>query len=376
MKRDAHYYALLTFCRACGFTKESACKIAYSSQFVDDAKINVMYIENPESVMECDRVDNRPAFFNMATAHSYFRIKTFNYEAMINNTSAFHFVPGCKGDNFTKKLRCQEESPVIMEILQDVLMEDDLIKLGIALHAYADTFTHQGFSGLLSKVNDIKNCEVKTTGVYLSLPDQMIYTAKKMVKMISPNRYNEVFDRFIPAYGHGQALRFPDIPYLEWSYEYDYSDEFNDSYKVVHIDNRERFKRAFTKIKELLVNYITKHNDHIDNNIKFENFDSLFDALVLEATRQERESNWIRILLEQDLFDEDEQDSLVYEQDNWLKQAFSNYNPEVFNSRRVDRVQLANNFLTSDWYDFYLASKWYKTKFFKYCTKQGLSIPH
>ena len=39
MKIDAHYYALLAFCRACGFDKESACTIAHASQFVDDAKI-------------------------------------------------------------------------------------------------------------------------------------------------------------------------------------------------------------------------------------------------------------------------------------------------------------------------------------------------
>jgi hypothetical protein len=37
MKIDAHYYAVLGFCRACGFGKASAYDIAYASQFVDDA---------------------------------------------------------------------------------------------------------------------------------------------------------------------------------------------------------------------------------------------------------------------------------------------------------------------------------------------------
>ncbi len=44
MKVDAHYYAVLAFCRACGFSKGSVHKVAYASQFVDDAKINHIVI--------------------------------------------------------------------------------------------------------------------------------------------------------------------------------------------------------------------------------------------------------------------------------------------------------------------------------------------
>ena len=43
-----------------------------------------------------------------------------------------------------------------MDILKAALKEGDPIKLGITLHAYADTFSHQGFSGILSKVNDVE----------------------------------------------------------------------------------------------------------------------------------------------------------------------------------------------------------------------------
>ena len=40
MQIDAHYYALLTMARSIGIEKKVAHKIAYASQFVDDAKIN------------------------------------------------------------------------------------------------------------------------------------------------------------------------------------------------------------------------------------------------------------------------------------------------------------------------------------------------
>ncbi|HZK84509.1 MAG TPA: DUF6765 family protein [Desulfosporosinus sp.] len=40
MQRDAHYYAVLAFCRACGFNKDSAQVIAHSSQYSGRCSIN------------------------------------------------------------------------------------------------------------------------------------------------------------------------------------------------------------------------------------------------------------------------------------------------------------------------------------------------
>jgi len=372
LQRDAHYYAILAFCRACGFNKESAYVIAYASQFVDDAKINLMFLNNTSDIIEHDIVGNKPAFFNMATCHSYFRIKTFNYEAMVNNTIAFHFVPGCQGENFTKKLRCKEEAPIILDILEDVFIEDDLIKLGIILHAYADSYTHQGFSGMLSKVNDIKNCEAKNK-VNLGL----FYKILNYFAQFSRKQYEKLFDRIMPAYGHGQALEFPDIPYLVWSYEYDDSDEFNGSYLKVQIDNKARFKRAFNNIRKHLENYLIKHPQYFDSELRFDNFDLLINTLVSEDFQDnKREMNWKGLLIEQGLFNNADLDSIIYDENKWLKEAFSNFDQEVFDNRTVEGVQLADNFLNSNWYYFYLAVKWYKIKFFEYCTKYQLNIPN
>ena len=372
MKRDAHYYAVLAFCRACGFKKDSAEVIAYTSQFVDDAKINLMYLNNSSDIIEHDIIDNKPAFINMSTCQSYFRINTFNYEAMVNNTIAFHFVPGCQGENFTKKLRCKEEAPIILDILNDVFLEDNLITLGIVLHAYADSYTHQGFSGMLSKVNDITNCEAKNKE---SLG--FLYKILNFFEQFSRDKYEKLFHSLMPAYGHGQALEFPDIPYMAWSYEYDYSDEFNGSYKRVEIDNKERFKRAFNSIRKHFENYLIKHDQYFDRNLKFNNFEILMDTLLAEDFRDnEREKNWKRLLIEQGLFNKDELDSIIYDDNKWLKEAFSNFDRKVFDNRTVEGVQLADNFLNSNWYRFYLSVKWYKEKFFKYCTKYQLNIPY
>lgn len=372
LQRDAHYYAILAFCRACGFKKDSAQVIAYASQFVDDAKINLMFLSNSSNIIEHDIVDNKPAFFNMATCHSYFRIKTFNYEAMVNNTCAFHFVPGCKGENFTKKLRCMEESPIILDILADVFLEDDLSKVGIILHAIADSYTHQGFSGMLSKVNDIKNCKVKHK-VNLGL----LYKIRNLLAQFDREQYDKLFDRIMPAYGHGQAMEFPDIPDLEWSYEYDSSEKFNGSYKKVEIDNKERYQRAFNSIRKHLENYLLKHTQYFDSNLRFSNFDILMDTLVSKGKGKNREERWKRVLVEQELFNRDDLDLIIYKDDKWLKEAFSNYDRNVFKDRTVvGEVQLADNFVNSHWYRFYLSAKWYKIKFFEYCTKYQLIIPN
>jgi len=370
MKIDAHYYAVLAFCRACGFDKESACTIAYASQFVDDAKINHVVIEGdiPEGV-KYDMIDGRPSFFNMATCHSYTRIKTFNYDAMINNTSAFHFVPGCKGKSFVKKLRCKKAGAVIENILREALEQDDLIKLGVLLHAYADTFSHQGFSGLLSKVNDIEQVQIlEGSGIVM---DKFKKGWKKWIKDVVYKK----LDRVIPAYGHGQATVFPDLPYLTWSYVYDYSDEFSRALKSSGtIYNKERFKRAFENILKHLTIYLREHKNYQGGDANLNCLYALFDALLTKKLDKGRIKNWQKVLIAQGLFDQSDQDALKYDKDRWLDGAFANFDRKKFDQRKVEGAQLGDNFPESNWYKYYLAVKWYKERVFYYCAQQGLEI--
>ena len=385
MQKDAHYYALLALARACGFKKESAKTIAHASQFVDDAKINLIYFYKPlDFLPKHDLIRGRPAFFNMATCHSYVSIKTYNYESMVNNTVALHFVPGCRGENFSKKLRCKEESPVILSILEEILQDGDLIKLGIALHAYADTFSHQGFSGILSKVNDIKNC-IPHSKVYLCWQDRCIYLLKETLQKLEAiteksKIYEKLLDKIIPAYGHGQAMTFPDYPYLKWSYAYDCSDEFSVSYQKTQIDNRQRFQRAFTRINEFLTRFLTHHTDHLDPDIKLNKRHIvetiLLPTLLSPGSLQSRVQRWKRIILEQGLFDKTDRHIINYDEELWLKKAFTNYDRSNFNKRVVEGARLARDFINCEWYRFYLAVKWYKQKFFQTCRDNLLDIPN
>lgn len=371
MKKDAHYYAILAFCRACGFKKESAHKIAYASQFVDNAKINhIVLHEDPGSSIKHDIIEGKPSFFNMATCHSYIRIKTFCYSSMINNTCAFHFVPGCKGKLFAKKLRCAEASPVIEGILSEALKEDDLVKLGMSLHPYADSFSHQGFSGILSKVNDINDCNPIS-----KIPWGWFDRIKNAAKWIFKDKFDRKFDSLMPAYGHGQAIDYPDLPYLSWSYEYDYSDQFSDSYKYSgKLNNKERYKKAFEKIKKHLEDYLKKYTQYRDEDISFQDFEVLFDALLAEKTDNGRNRNWRKILISKGFLNKGDHE-LDYDEYRWLKDAFSNFEEKKYNERKVEGAELDPNFSDSNWYKYYLAVKWYKEQYFMYCSKFELDIP-
>jgi hypothetical protein len=371
MMIDAHYYALLAFARASGFGRESAAKIAYASQFVDDAWINHIVLCNDPVTIEHDIIDGRPAFFNMATCHVYTQIKTLNYSSMVGNTCAFHFVPGCSGGTFEKKLRCKQDSPVISAMADKACNNGDLIKLGIVLHAYADTFSHQGFSGILSAVNDIRKCG-PISDIAWDWSDRIM----KTMRLFFHEKTDTYMDFTIPSYGHAQALDYPDLPYLVWSYEYDSSDDYSARLTPSDdIQNAERFTGAFQNIKKCLDEFLTRFPDHQDKSVQFDDWDLLYKTLIRKGTKEERIERWQNLLSDKGLFAKDDK-ALEYDKSAWLKQAFKNFSETVFAQRKVDGAVPADGFVESNWYKYYKAVRWYKDQFFSLCKDNGLDIPH
>ena len=387
MQRDAHYYAVLAFARGCGFTKKAAHTVAYASQFVDDAKINHIVARGKRHDLEGVEVRGEYThFFNMATCHQYLRFKTLNYSAMTNNTCAFHFVPGCnKGNLVAKKFRCMPSSDVIESILKEVLEgngDNQLEKFGMVLHAFADTFSHQGFAGIPSKVNDI--IKPKITKPRISI--ERLFN--NQIRLFFRSQLRK-FDFAIPPYGHGQALVFPDIAHLEWEYRYDNTKNLSavdsknpEEYKLYTVDNKTRFKDAFKVIKGYLENFLKTHNEYKDksmfdqkNGLMFENFSDLENTLIELTIFKERK--WKKDLINLELFDKTDIDDFVkYDKHKWLKNAFVNYRRRKFNHRSVSDVELKDGFDESNWYKYYKAVQWYKPLFFRYCKKYGLDIPN
>jgi len=368
MKKDAHFYALLALARSVGIKKEIAHKIAYASQFVDDARINNITLADDNSPSIISALEDPEKIINAATCHNYFIVNTFNYGAMINNTTAFHFVPGCDGKSFVKKMRCKEESPIIMDILEKNLKEDDPIKLGIALHAYADTFAHQGFSGILSKVNDVEEIatsnkieeDVGFKGFANKLFDQLKYETK---------------DIYLPAYGHGQVFTYPDIPYLDWKYCFDSSNDFSEEYKTTRISNKDRFTNSFKNIKIHLKNFLSNNPQYKDVSVAEINEDKFFDTLLLKEKENYRIEKWKELMISEGLFGENDL-FLDYDENLWLREAFQHFISEDFNDRIVKEVYLKDDFINSNWYKYYKGTQWYKEMFFKSAVRNNLIIPN
>jgi hypothetical protein len=390
MHLDAHYYAILAFAVSCGFKKESAQTLAYASQFVDDAKINQLSISGPTYDISPKHLSSR-SLINMSTCHSYCHLKTFNHAAMINNTCAFHFVPGCNGDNFIWKMTCEPEGPIIYKIMDSALEENDLIKFGIALHAWADSYSHKGFSGLLSKPNDIDHLFAEQKP-HLSMETIVPRFILWMKRSFFNGSFDNILDRLVPPYGHAQALNYPDEPFIEeWSYDYDKSDIFYKNHGPFFRNNVELYQTAFESIAVLLKKFLRNHPSHLNNmdeGIKSPS-DRLFNTLFTRKSSKEREKEWLSVLRNMKPFSDADLKSIKYDDTKWLREAFENYESENYRfteksvlkskksgKRIVIGAKLKETFIESNWYKYYLGVHWYKKLFHKYCHEYGLAFDH
>ena len=407
MQIDAHYYAVLAFARACGYKKDAAHTLAYASQYVDDSKINHIAVKGRfPNLKNIKVIDDETHFLNMATCHNYFRSRTFNYSAMLNNTCAFHFVPGCDpsaGPNspddkkVVRSYRCRKKSKVIVSIIEDALNDTEynsLVKFGIALHAYADSFSHHGFAGIPSKVNDIYSPKLD----YPLITYRRLYQNK--LRLFLKAQLNKI-DMCITNYGHGQVFSNPDISHAIWSYKYDTTPDFtaietkkSSNYKRANtltetgkIENSRRYKEAFENVTDYLSKYLSAHEEIKDHNmfnsdgtIKFTQMYELYNVLTQRPKfLSSKTAAWIDKIKTLGLFDESDTLKFIeYDESKWLYEAFLNYNKRKFNHRSVYDVEIKNpgDFENSNWYKFYRAVYWYKPKFFEYCKKSGLNIPN
>jgi len=333
MEISSHYYALLALCKTVGLSDKISHTLAYSSQYVDDAKINYLSVK--------DKNQNQENFTNIATAHRYFKINTYTFSAMIYNTCAFHFLPACKGDSFTQKLVCQKDSKITNTILINNLKSSPQ-KFGMLLHIYADTFSHQGFSGLMSKTNQI--CDLKNRNGTFMLK----------VKYFLNKSFDTIIKDFVPAYGHGQAYHYPDIPYLNWSYKYD--NEINQTANIF-VDNQERYKEAFDKIHSYLLKYIKINN--ITVATKDYDLDQFYSILATKVNDNKKIKLWQEYLILNKYFKQNAKE-LKYDETVWLKECFEDFESRKYDNRVVKNAVLKANYKSSSWYKFTIAVKEYK----------------
>ncbi len=156
MEKDFHFYVTYALANRAGFNDDDSHIIAYASQFVDD---------NNES--QYPRKDGPPQFPSaIKTQNGFFRpimtqsmsVKSLVYEIQKFVYVPFHFIPGDNNqpiDGKHNKYSTTPDSQNARRLLRTALAAGNLYGIGIALHTYADTWSHQNFTGYEEDWNSV-----------------------------------------------------------------------------------------------------------------------------------------------------------------------------------------------------------------------------
>ena len=210
MEKDFHYYLTYSAAKITGY--DQADIIAYSSQFVDD---------NNEGQF---KIDQENAFFPEkipADGGHYYPLMTQSLSPKSLDIYVqkyvyipFHFLPGdnsVKINGLGNPLSTTPASRNARFLLKSALDSGNPYRIGIALHAFADTWSHQNFTGLCEHWNAIYPW------------------------------YN-IFKSIVPNIGHAEAGHSPDVISEDWL----------DHRLQTKINNRVRALEAISEIYQIL----------------------------------------------------------------------------------------------------------------------------
>jgi hypothetical protein len=206
---DFHYCTIRILAEKAGFSPEDAQIIAYASQYVDDA-VDHQKMQVTGQIDIFSRRFTENTFDPVCTAHRGLQlIKSFKDDVQKKIFIPFHFLPGTEN---AENLIVKKDSVFARKLVGRALTELakasgemrilNLIRLGITLHTYADTWTHQDFSGIhSSKDNDVKTIEIYKSGKWEKIP--------VLLKL----EYDS-----LPDIGHAEVGPYPDISHLKWRF--------------------------------------------------------------------------------------------------------------------------------------------------------------
>ena len=336
MQIDFHHAVTYAVARMAGFIHEEATIISYAAQYVDDC--------------------SRRGIVNFHTGYTYYRLASSQeYTDFIHLCDTkddcrvwvpFHFLPGNAGAKagegaaFTpmERLRCTPDSYLASDMWEACYASrgqaNALHRLGITCHVYEDTFAHCWFVGVLDKVNKVSDVKHKDGGI----------------KELFENIESRLFEA-VPL-GHGSVLKFPDLPFLEWSYL--------DSEGTQQIrNNPERFLLASTQLFRHLLFY----RNQPDGEMLQRDQDTLLNGFrsYTEKDGKDRLPHWHKLIREGNFsfggLSQEQADSLLYSSSGpraWKQEALG---ADADEDDGKMRFPYAPQFKQSNWYLFHEALK-------------------
>ncbi len=265
MQVDMHYYGTYALALAAGFPQQDAEIIAYASQYVDDST-------SADDVSS----DDGGLFVTYSTAHHLIQSIISMGEAVRHSVMdqrkiwvPNHFIPGGVGCTLEERVICIKNSAIAQTMFKDHL-ETAQIKawglelIGIATHAYMDTFSHYGFSGFSSPYNRIIQASIRVNS-----PTKWSGIGERLNKIMKgdlPGSYltNNVQSLFTEggntALGHGAVMSYPDIPYLDWEFDYELKRPNKGKHSVRK--NHDSFMEACRAVYDKFVEYVRNRYDY------------------------------------------------------------------------------------------------------------------
>lgn len=231
-----HYFAVKSIARAAGFDEDKAQRIAEFSQFIDDYNWYVYFhATNIPDYVKDDKYDivyNKTlGIINPVTTgfSDWFDMATLILSRSQKFTVApFHFIPqdeqsSQSGDNRTVPATLNDGSYIATmlenlksDINDNKLSEADwLMKLGMLLHTFADTYAHQLFTGYNNKTNSVTLTSVTNNITGEDQTKQYHFWIEEWI-----SKLEKEFSITLPTIGHMAIAHIPDLSHLSFEMEY------------------------------------------------------------------------------------------------------------------------------------------------------------
>lgn len=330
MQKDFHFYVIYVLCRCNGMSPGSSKVVAYSSQHTDDAKYD-----------HALQFENGGRFHQVLSAHKFLHPEVFSLDSQYRIYVPFHFIPGVTGDRFRERMVCRQNSDTARQMVRQVANLKEklylLHRLGIALHVYADTWSHQDFSGLQTEVNDIEEIDV-------------VNEEKKGIAKVFTDFFRGVTEALIPEIGHAEAATLPDEPYREWNFYHVYQD------KIIERKNWLICQDASRTIYKEIKHFLTRNSEYKTEepipwgDIKGE----VTNLFKQKGDMEERCRNWAEKINDSGFgFDcQATERDISYDDREWFRKAVK-VETDTEDKKKYFRE---DNFHTSDWKFFHDAA--------------------
>ena len=334
MQTDFHFYAVYALARAAGFDPGDSHTVAYASEHTDDAK----YAHTLD-------FENGGRFKQVLTAHRFLHWRVLDDATCYRIWLPFHFLPGNQGADFYERMVTRAGGSIAKRLMDDLLSSHHkpyfLHRLGIFLHCYADTWSHQNFLGVKQEsMNRVRRVKIK------GLSRSEFLAHLRWLK-------KRVLEYAAPGLGHAQAGSIPDEPYREWRYQ-------NHAGKIFDITNSKRSLDAAQGCYEVMTRFLYVFPGYSRRSPRpWHEFAKSFENLFRhDGDLKERIQAW-KNAISGGLFGWDpreEDQNLNYHDRDW-------FNAAVAVKERADRKELYERkpgFETSHWKYFHDAAAYHQ----------------